>query len=367
MMLRRAMVDMVRLIKAIEKVGPRNAALIARITGLPERTVRYWIKVKLPSLGFVFRPVVDESRLGLVKHLMRIRFRDDLGHAALSVLDVLGRRAYLTYYAGLMPHDEFIALVDLPVNMEDEYKSLLHELVNAGVLDSYELYPLDEVWKTSTDVRYFDFNRGTWALDMVVSDEEVEVGARTTVIKRTDCEEPSIDKIDLLIIKELQKDALQSFTQMAETLGVNEATLRYHYREHVLGRGMISGYVVKWHPWGSLIRGDAVGLVLLSEVDEKMFARMLDVLAKIPFNRFEGISIERALYILIMEIPTSWLVSTLKLIRDVRPPHGAELAFIDGLRIRRFTVPYELYDGEAGWIFDKRSICAEVDRALSLA
>ncbi|RLE68640.1 MAG: hypothetical protein DRJ43_05235 [Thermoprotei archaeon] len=366
MMLRRAMADMVRLIKAVEKVGPRNAALIARITGLPERTVRYWIKVKLPSLGFVFRPVVDESRLGLVKHLMRIRFRDDLGHAALSVLDVLGKGAYLTYYAGLMPHDEFIALVDLPVSVEDEYKSLFHELVNAGVLDSYELYPLDEVWKTSTDVRYFDFNRGTWALDIVVPDEEVEVGARTTVIRRADCEEPSLDKIDLLIVKELQKDPLQPFTQMAETLGVDEATLRYHYREHVL-KGIISGYVVKWHPMGSLLRGDSVGLVLLSEVDEDMFARISNILAKIPFNRFEGISIEHALYVLIMEIPTSWLVGTLRLIRDARLPLGVEFTFIDGLRIRRFTIPYELYDDKIGWTFDKRSVYDGIDRALSLA
>ena len=366
MMLRRAMVDMVRLIKAIEKVGPRNAALIARITGLPERTARYWIKVKLPGLGFVFQPVVDESRLGLVKHLMRIRFGGDLGHAALNVLDVLGRRAYLTYYAGLMPHDEFIALVDLPVNMEDRYRDLLHELANAGVLDSYELYPLDEVWKTSTDVRYFDFNRGAWALNMIVPDEEVEVGERTTVIRRADCEEPSLDKIDLLIVKELQKDALQPFTQMAETLGVDEATLRYHYREHVLDR-IISGYMVIWHPMGSLSRGDSMGLVLLSEVDEGMFARMSSILAKIPFSRFEGISIERALYVLIMEVPTSWLASTLRLIRDARLPRGAEFTFIDGLRIGNFTIPYELYDGEARWTFDKKSVRDEVDRVLSSA
>ena len=363
-MLRRAMVDIVRLIKAIEKVGPRNAALIARITGIPERTARYWIKVKLPGLGFVFRPVVDESRLGLVKHLMRARFRDDLEHAALNVLDVLGRRAYLTYYAGLMPHDEFIALVDLPVNMEDNYKALLYELANAGVLDSYELYPLDEVWKTSTDVRYFDFNRGTWALDVVVPDEEI--GERTTVIKRANCEEPSIDKIDLLIVKELQKDALQPFTQMAETLGVDEATLRYHYREHVLN-GIISGYVVHWHLKGSLLRGDSMGLVLLSEVDEGMFARMSSILAKIPFSRFEGISIEHALYVLIMEVPTSWLASTLKLIRGARLPRGAELTFIDGLRIGNFTIPYKLYDDEVGWTFDKKSVRNEVDRVLSSA
>mgnify|MGYP000294712250 CR=1 FL=1 len=364
-MLRRAMADMVRLIKAIEKVGPRNAALIARITGLPERTVRYWIKVKLPGLGFIFRPIVDESILGLVKYLIRLRFKDDLEHVASNVLDVLGRKAYLTYYAGLMPHDEFIALVDLPVNMEDEYKGLLHELANAGILDSYELYPLDEVWKTSTDVRYFDFNRGTWALGMVVPDEKIEIGERMTVIKRADCEEPSLDKIDLLIVKELQKDALQPFTQMAETLGVDEATLRYHYREHVLDK-IIPGYMINWHPMGSLSRGDSMGLVLLSEVDEGTFARMLDILAKIPFSRFEGISIEHALYVLIMEMPTSWLASTLKLIRDARLPRGAELTFIDGLRIKRFTIPYELYD-ETGWTFDRISVRDEVDRVLSLA
>ena len=358
--------DMVKLIRVIEEVGPRNLSLIAKLTGIPERTVRYRVKEQLPALGFTFRPLVDEGKLGLIKYFIRLRFSGGLREEeSIAVLDALARTAYLTYYAGLMPCDEFIALASVPFGLEERWRRLFSTLANVGILDSFALYPLDEVWRTSIDISCFDFAHGTWSLNFGSSNGAS--GDRSTVLRRPDPEMYDVDKVDLLIIKELQKDPLQPFTEMAKAVGVNEAVLRYHYKEHVLGRELIPRYMVVWHSRGSFLRGEYLGTVLMcNDVDEGLLVRITDALARFPFTRFEGVSLEHVFYVLMLEMPAPWLTRALRLLREAGVPSTMQMSFIDVTRMRHYTIPYEMFDDETGWTFDEEKVMDIVARAASL-
>ena len=355
MVLQRPVEDLVKLIRTAEEVGPRNISLIARLTGIPVETARYIIKVRLPKLGLRFRPVIDEGRLGLVKHLLRLEFSDELRPLASGMLDALARTAYITYYAALLPHDGYIVLADVPVEYERRYHRLFEALLHEGLLKSYELYPLDCVWKRSIDVRGIDFTNGEWKIK--ISLEEPGSSRQSIEVVKPDCEEPGVDKTDLLIIKELEKDPLQPFTRMARALGIKEYTLRYHYNEHVIGRGLIPKYRIIWSSKEGFERGDYIGLVLFCyDVDEEGLKQIGEIIEAIPSSSFEGISEEHALYTAIMTIRSSWLVGILRLIRSKLSHYQILTTFIDPARKRRYTIPYELFDDETGWIFDEKRI-----------
>ncbi|RLF14030.1 MAG: hypothetical protein DRJ97_06985, partial [Thermoprotei archaeon] len=298
-MLQRTVEDIVRLVRAIEEVGPRNLSLVARLVNMPVETVRYIVKVRLPRLGFVFRPVVDEARLGLVKYFLRLSLDEDFRDIAPSILDALARTAYLTYYAALVPQDEYVALASVPVDLEDQYRNLLELLISSNILHSCEVYPLDEVWKISADIKGFNLMNGAEVIEDI---EPCKKHARRSIrLKRPDCVEPSVDKIDLLIIKELQKNPLQPFTQMAETLHVREHVLRYHYRAHIVSGGLIPRYMVTWSPREGFLRGDYIGVLLLHRsIDEDVLESVGGILRSIPFSSFEGVCEEQGLYVAIL-------------------------------------------------------------------
>ena len=352
-------VDVVRLVKTIEEVGPRNLSLVSRLTGIPVETVRYNVRVRLPRLGFRFRPVVDEGRLGLVKYFLRLRFYEDDEQDASELLNILARTAFLTYYASLAPHDGYVALASVPVEFEEEYQRLFEDLVELGVLASCELYPLDEVWKTSTDIRGFDLVTGRWNFNYTPANG----GSihRSIRLKRPDGDEEPIDKVDLLIIKELQKDALQPFTKMAKSLGISAPVISYHYKEHVVGRGLIQKYVLTWSNRGSFHEGEHLGLVLMCRgVDEDVLTRTNRVLQAIPFSSFEGLSLERAFYVFISTIPSSWLLRVLRLVKNEVRLCNVDLLFIE--QSRHFTIPYEFYDDAMGWLFDRKKVLEALGR-----
>ena len=358
--------DMVKLIRAIEKTGPRNLSLIAKLTGIPERTVRYRVKEQLPALGFTFRPLVDEGKLGLIKYFIRLKFSSEFrGEEATVMFDALARTAYLTYYAALMPCDELIALASVPFGLEKRWRGLFDTLVDMEILDSFALYPLDEVWRTSIDVSCFDFAHGTWFLSFSSSDGATR--DRSIVLRRPDTDKFNVDKVDLLVIKELQKDPLQPFTEMAKAVGVNEAVLRYHYREHVLGRGLIPRYMVVWHSRGSFLRGEYLGMILMcDDVDEELLVRIADSLARFPLTRFEGISLEHVFYVLMLEMPSSWLTGILRLLREADLPSATQMAFIDVTKMKHYTIPYEMFDGKAGWTFDEEKVMGIIAKTVGL-
>ena len=55
-----------------------------------------------------------------------------------------------------------------------------------------------------------------------------------------------VDKIDLEIIKRLQRDETKPLSEIQKETGINYKTLSFHHRKHVLGRQMLKGHKVNW-------------------------------------------------------------------------------------------------------------------------
>ena len=54
-----------------------------------------------------------------------------------------------------------------------------------------------------------------------------------------------VDYEDLLIIKELEKNGKTTLTDISKTVGIPLENLKYHFREHVLKRGLIEDFQVE--------------------------------------------------------------------------------------------------------------------------
>src|SRR3989442_16032044 len=54
-----------KIIKAIQKVGPKNVSLLSRLTGAQAETIRYKVKKQFGRLGFKIHADVDYKKVGL--------------------------------------------------------------------------------------------------------------------------------------------------------------------------------------------------------------------------------------------------------------------------------------------------------------
>jgi DNA-binding Lrp family transcriptional regulator len=52
------------------------------------------------------------------------------------------------------------------------------------------------------------------------------------------------DEIDVFILKELEKNPTVSLTDLAAMLGISQQLAEYHYRRHILARGLLEGFSV---------------------------------------------------------------------------------------------------------------------------
>ncbi|MFQ6076117.1 MAG: hypothetical protein ACE5Z5_08290, partial [Candidatus Bathyarchaeia archaeon] len=90
--------DFSLIVEAIKRVGPRNCSLISRLTGIPVETVRYKIRRQLIRKGIRVHLSVDYNKLCLLRNWITLDFNDEYSELAPSMLDVLSRIGYLTYY-----------------------------------------------------------------------------------------------------------------------------------------------------------------------------------------------------------------------------------------------------------------------------
>lgn len=354
-----------RIISAISSVGPRNVAAISRATGAHPETVRYQIKKRLGKLGFRFHADVDYSKLGLQQYWGSFRFDPKHRGDASGFFTALNQFGYLTYFAKIVPQGYHVARFALPPGAVTEYRDLLTDLQKDNVLSEFSL---DEALASShrpMNPRFFNFRSGRWEIEWEKVREEEAVQLRP---ERTPPKEDA-DYIDMLIIKELQKDALSHVAGMARRLGVGEKTLEYHYRAHVVEKGLIRGYIVRWtrDVEKSLTHTVATTRLTFRGLNARELGAVQTAVSKIPFLWAEEL-LRDGTYIATCYIPLSDLVPAFSYLNGSHPDLDSkvEVGFTRSKEAALFTIPYNMFQA-GSWKFDPGLVKQALKTALTEA
>jgi DNA-binding Lrp family transcriptional regulator len=332
-----------RIVQAIKEHGPRNVALISRLTGVPSETVRYKIRRQLTSLGFRYHAEPNYGRLGLSLHWARLGFEPGFSESASLLLKRLNELGYLVYYARVIPSGSYVSLFAMPPSLVPEYRSLLDYVAELGVLRKYEMEEVTFSQHYSFDPKYFNFRSGQWEVDW----RKVALEGPPSDI-RPASPPAAIDRYDLLLVKELQIDSLRHDVEIAKKLGVAPPSLGYHMRAHVEREGLIDRYMVRWTQDVTKTLAHAVMLsrVTVRGLDELQLPRALEAIGKVPFTW--------SVYLLkdgitsTMCIPVEESITTFDFLqREMADFSSAiELEYIKSTDAKLFTIPYNMYEGK---------------------
>ncbi len=345
------------IVKYAKEVGPRNASLIARYTGIPPTTVRYSIRNLLVRRGIRFLASVSHPRLGLKRHLLSLSFDPSLQDPE-GALRRMAATAYLEWYGKTLPRGDYYALVAVPPRLQNRYREFLEQLVESGFLRSFRSYGMDWFRLRSLDENDYNFKRGRWEVDWGSLDKrKVHVEEPPAEPKRAF----SPDSMDLLIIKELELDATQRLSELARKLNLTYRTIYYHYTEHVVGQGLIKKYIV--YPTPAYRSGEVTGVLHLLQglsTDELVAAENL--FHRVPFTWMDGYGEEDRQYVAYTRVPTSQVTKMFEFVSErmagLREKYSFELVSL--AHSKGYTIPYEMIGEDGVWGFDSRRALQKV-------
>lgn len=329
--------------------------------GSHEETVRYKIKKQFKSLGFRIHADVDYRALGLELHWATLRFpRGQLGSAN-RILTALNEVGYLTYFARIVPQGFHVALFALPAGSSAEYRKFLDHLKTLGIVDGYTLTEVLVSRHNSMNPKYFNFRSGTWDLDWnkVRLDKvnPLTVEAKKPVFP--------VDLYDLLVIKELQKDALQHLVEIGRKLKMNQKTLEYHYRTHVQKERLIPAYTVRWTQDIERSLAHSVQFTRLEAagLSTDDLIKLQAAVSKIPFLWAEEL-LKDGTYIATILIPSHEAVSTFDYISSEVPNLDSKISvgYIRPHDAYLFTIPHNMF--VKGWSFSLDRLESDFSAAM---
>jgi len=322
-----------KVVEALMKVGPRFSD-ISRATGIPVSTVRYILLKRLPKLGLSVRASINYGALGLQRYL--VEFKSSYpSHYISRILDLLGESMYLDYYTYSMNGDKFFAIFAVPPKYESSFLEFLQILEILGLIESISVRKLTYVQYLPFMVEFFDFSRGVWLQDWINHLRSRDV---KELIEYPD-PNPRIDKIDLIILAELQKCAIPvKYSLLAKKFNLSRQTVSKHFKD---AWKLIKLFAIMWFP---VMHPELVALPLMVKTSYKSSIRK--TLLSIPFTYTEMRS-EKGEYFAMLMPPSIGLYMTLKFLTE--SIELEELLFQNMEYSGKFPVPYMLYE-ESSWI-----------------
>lgn len=233
----------IEILAALVACGPRNLAKVARKTRISPTTLQYRLKALSSHFSLRFFTNIYHVNLGLKKAIFMVEAEPGREELLLNCLKINGFWIYLAPIYGVIPG--FIGVYTIPVDHTDEFERFLDELKKVGLARSVQ-----HIWTTSLRRvnlvgTWFDSASEKWVFQWENWVNEIPNQSTELPYTLKDPEQFPIltDKTDIFILKELEKNATVSFSELAERLGITPQAVRRRYRK-LLKLDLIEGFEI---------------------------------------------------------------------------------------------------------------------------
>jgi hypothetical protein len=351
-----------QMVKLMAELGP-DIDLIARTTGVFKETVRYWYKERILGEGMAVQAVPNEAALGMKRIAAKVRVAGTyLAHIQPTFL-AMNDCSFAAAFEQAIPDEYYFLHATVPEKFVADYRYFIKKLKEIGIFESTELFEFDWFRRVPMRAEHYDFEASRWDYNW-----QNQLPIEKEEMKPKHIAEAKVDKIDLLILKELQLDAARPLTEVNRALGaknkieINYKTLEWHYRQHVVKGGLISGYSIRWlgtryNPLAEKVEHRRhrylVVNVIVKDVTNQEFLELTTKANRTPFLWSEMRGKD---YLAQFAFPIEETVDAFEYLRDIlRPFQGRGSHYVvDQRNAAQFVLPYNSWsESEKDWAFEK--------------
>jgi DNA-binding Lrp family transcriptional regulator len=343
---------------------------ISRAQGIFKETVRYRYHKFFLDKGITVQAVPSYSKLGFRRLVLVARLATKYDRLARRIFDLLSQLAYLHSYTRVLLTGQYIIHVAVPADLSRRCGDLYRSLCEAGVFSSLEVLEFEEIRNPPMKTSFFDFVAGAWKFDWSVGNA-TKVRPPPPVLRRPRPE--TYDRIDLLILKELDKNAASTLVKMAAAVDVNLSSVEFHYRDHVKSKGLIRGYRLIWQGTRpDIVEGKTTSrkdtyiefTLMLAGSEQAEVEELMSLLNGMPFLWSEAYG---PTYCAEVFVPNSMVQGLLEFIDPFANKVGERLKLyvMDQSHAMRYVIAYSLFDGVARkWHLEEDAVLKAVGGLL---
>jgi DNA-binding Lrp family transcriptional regulator len=338
-------------LEALASCGPRNVSKIARQIARPIPTVRDRIHYLKSHFSLLLQAKAYHTFIGLKKVFV---FSTAAPGCERLLWEAMRANEYWLYLTARYDVAEsFYGIYGIPPTHMEEFHRFIKQIETLKIAQSASLFWSTCIHEVPLTDEWYDHESERWVFKWDQWIEDIE--GQGTSLPRTLIEPPSYpqkaDEIDIFILKELEKDATCSMRHIAELLGVSEQTIHYHFKNHIIEKELIEGYVVHMPHFEAVSESYCFTCNFHSEKEMAKFARSFE--GK-PFVRSISKIIGRnALFIHIYLPRREFRGFTDSLSELIRNDHLVDYNYAveDLSRKQAETIPYQSFNNKS-WIYN---------------
>lgn len=339
-----------RMIEGLGVLGPRNITSLARRLGVPAETLRKRLR-RLRSQVFLYANIYH-TNLGLRKAVVLAQAVPGWEQLLFDCLKMNDFWIYVNRCYGI--NEGCIGFYTIPKEHAIEFEDFILELEKLRVANNTRIS-----WSTCFQAvharcNWFNPNEAKWIFRW---DEWInEIPTRTTQLPYTLIDPRDFpvmaDEIDVFILKELEKNPTVSLTDLATMLGISQQLAEYHYRKHIMARGLLESFDVFDFRFG-MESSDWFYFFLTFDSLEKL-AKLASSLLDKPFVRGLGKVLNAAGLIVNVYLPKPEFrnfIDALSKLINLGFLQSYSYIIQDLRKAQRQTISYE-YFKNGSWIYD---------------
>jgi len=343
----------IKILEALGVEGPRNVLRLAGRVNMPVPTVYSRLKSLKSHFSLYLQANTYHAFIGLKKAF--VFAKSSPGREKLLWDSMKANKYWLFLAARYDEPESLYGIYGIPVNHTEEFKQFLEEMEKLNIAQDIDL-----LWSTCIQTinltdNWYNHKSEQWIFEWNKWIEDIENQGNSlphTLVEPGSYPQKA-DMIDIIILKELEKSAESELCDIAKLLDASPQAVQYHFRKHVIAKGLIEGYMVLLPYFEGVCDNYCFRFNFHDEKDMARFA--LSLMDK-PFARsVSRILGENALFVRIY-LPRKefrgFTDSLSKLIRN-GIMKSYDYVIEDPLVKERQTISYEFFK-DGSWIYDHR-------------
>lgn len=270
-----------KILEGLGAHGPRNISSLAKELRMSPTTVAFRISKLTEESDLQVRARLNFQKLGLRRAVIFTEARPGKEKMLKSLVENLPYWTYVIRCFGKF--DGVYALFSFPAEANKEFEDYFKEASKQNIIENYVVFWVTDFCEMPPSFDWFDFEKRGWNFQWKRWLKEIEYSEETLSKRLLDPETYPIlaDNIDLLILKELEKDGSIEFRKLAKTVDMTPEAVRYRFQNHILKRGLIADHEVSIFPYP--YQSSDLTSFAIDFKDQAALARFVNSLTNKPF------------------------------------------------------------------------------------
>lgn len=353
----------VKILQGLADHNPRNRSETAIKLRMPRETLRYRINYLRSHFSLSLQGNVYHTSIGLRKVVVHSQAKPGYEDV---LYDLLKSNDYWLYVSECIGAPRCLAIYAIPAEKEKEFEEFAEQVRSSDIVTDVSYSWSTCMHTVNATNTWFDNKKEEWVFpwDSWLDEIPVAKGELPYTLKESDGYPQLADRIDIIILKELEKNCAIKMVDIADMLNMSLQRVRYHFVTHIAEKRMFEGpQIIADHYKG--LDPDTYFFVFSFNQYGNFEKFALSLLNK-PFVRSMGKMYQKNDLYAQIYLPRKQLRSfTDALSKLVRNGFLGtyEYSIQDLTRTERQTIPYEFFKNNS-WEYNQRKYLSRLEKTV---